>query len=570
MTDIDSSEPEDKSILTQLQAQDQSQEHKPSETESQLQLLPNKETTSTTDTSTPNPTASSESESESLMSRVERILNSEPLESLLLRRKTVLSMVLVYLFIGLPLWFKLTEIYRAPLPSDFISQIHENPSQDLSIHNYVQLRIGNGLKYPDLKEAVQVQVNHELALLAASEETKLSVAYWNVTLVDEQPEENKGGYTLTLEIGDDEGISVDEITKDTTLYYTLKSVKNNDLPFFITQTLLQHTFKTELDLLRRHKTVETTAVRSIDYSPRVHLSFKLLTGDGYPVQWEIEDALKDYFGPLVEMFAGYVDLSIDSEIKYFTELNLPETKSQAIRLGDLSAILDFSEWDVSSDQFSYPSLNFILYFPSERQAPLNLEFSDEANTDNQAFLIPQWGSIILHKDPLQPGSYITKEYLYPVLESFSSELFTLLGLPKDPKNPMIRLDALLKYTIVENLQKGVDSLNSLLKLTQSLPNISIPKSVQSNVMKSLEARSKAVEALSLNDDFQTAFVESIKCLQFAELAFFDNMMVQQNFFPQEHKIAVYMPLLGPLSLISSIGFLRIVNDIKLINKKRSN
>lgn len=506
-------------------------------------------------------------------SRVERLLTSEPESSFLLRRHTVLSIILVYLFIGLPVWFKLTEIYRAPLPGQFIDLLQTQPFEDLRIHNFVKVEISDGLKYPDLARAVQIQVNEEIRKLNADEDTKLAVA-WNVTLIDDLDECSQDvEYSLNLEIGGEEGISVDEVSKNTILYYTLKSVKNNDLPFFVTQTLMGHIFKSELDLLRlknlqKQQSIKETALNSISYSPKVHLSFKLLTGDGLPVQWEIEEALKEYFQNLVRMFGSFIEFTIDTEIKYFTELNLKDNDpNSVIELSDLSAILDFSDWDISSDQFSYPSLNFILYFPSARQAPLNLQFSKD-DYNSEAFLIPQWGAIILHKDPLQAGSYITKEYLYPALESFTSELFTLIGLPKDPKNPLIRLDALMKFTILENLKKGSESLFSLMKLTKSLPNISIPKSVQSNVQKALEARSEAVKALSFENDFQSAFVESIKVLKFAELAFFDNKMVQQNFFPQEHKIAVYMPLLGPLTMICAIGGLRVLNEVKLLRRKR--
>ncbi|KAH3676097.1 hypothetical protein WICMUC_002394 [Wickerhamomyces mucosus] len=496
--------------------------------------------------------------------RISQLIQSESADSLLLRRWVVISIILIYVFIGLPVWFKLTEIYRAPLPSNFINMLQNNQNIDLKIHNTVYLRVGDQLKFPDLPEATQIQINHELHQLTLDPQESLIVD-WNVSLTYDQPP-NNNAYILELEVADSEGIAVDEISKVTTLFYTLQSIKNNDLPFFVTQTILQHIFKTEIEMFKtKNQKIKNSNV--INYSPKVHLSFKLLTGDGLPIDWEIDQAINEYFKPLTQLFKNYIEFSIDSEIKYFTQLNLKQTQNETkeLKLNELSTILDFSDWDVSLDQFPYPQLNFILYFPSEKQSPLNFEFSSD---EQVPFLIPQWGSIILHKYPLEENSYIKKEYLLPVLETFTSELFTLLGLPKDPKNPFIRLDALLKYTIIDNLNKGIDSLSSLLKLSESLPNISIPKTVLNNVKRALLARNNIVKYLNEDNDFENALLESIKVLKYSEDAFFDREMVQQNFFPQEHKVAVYLPLLGPLTLICLLGLKRVLSEIKVVNAKR--
>ncbi|ONH65565.1 GPI transamidase component GPI17 [Cyberlindnera fabianii] len=496
--------------------------------------------------------------------KAQEILDSEPKKSLLTRQWLLGSFLFLYVIIGVPCWFVLTEIYRAQLPSNFITALYQNQNIDIKIQNDIYLRVGDSLKFPDLPEATQIQIDSEIQKLINDPISPLTIQ-WNasVKLEDEIP---KDSYILDLELGQSEGIAMDGIDKIATLIYRLESVKNNDLPFFVTQTVLQHVFKTELELF---KSTYERSINAIAYSPNVHLSFKLLTGDGNPMAWEIGKALDDYFTPLVEELKSFVNFTIDTEIKYYTELNLPEGSHQ-IKTSDLSTLLDFSEWDISSNQFSYPTLNFVVYFPSEKQAPLNIhkDLTRQSPMAQNAFLIPQWGSIILHENPLQENSLLTAEYLNPLLEIFTSELFTLLGLPKDPKTPRIRIDAIKKYTIISNLNRAVDSLQSLLKLSESLPNISIPKTVLNNVKKSLEARERAVEKINKHKDFNGALVDSIEAMSSAEEAFFDPEMVQQTFFPQEHKVAVYMPLIGPLSLIMILGTIRVLKEYKIYRKKR--
>lgn len=485
--------------------------------------------------------------------KVEKILNSESKQSLSTRQLVVLSIVALYLFIGLPLWFKLTEIYRAPLPSKFITALQNSQNIDLKIQREVFVKVVDGLKYPDLAEATQIQIDHELTKISQNPEERLIVD-WNVTIImDGEP--GPDDHVLELELGDGEGIAVDPAKRETVLFYTLSSVKNNDLPYFVTQTLLYHIFNSEIESFKVKN--QRKDINSISYSPTIHLSFKLLTGDGGPINWRIGKALDEYFQPVIDLFESYTNFTIDSEIKYFTELNLPN-ETDIIRLNDLSTIVDFSEWDISSNMFNYPTLNFVLYYPSKSISPLNFDFDPSKN----AFLIPQWGSIILQSEALEPHTVITEDGLRPVLEKFTSELINLLGLPKHPKTPLIRVDAVKVHTIITNLMRATDSLSSLLKLSKSLPNMSIPKTVLNNVKRALEAREQVVEKLNYEKDWDGALLESNKMVKYSEDAFFDREMVQQNFFPQEHKIAVYLPLLGPLTIVCSLGLVRILTEFK--------
>lgn len=51
----------------------------------------------------------------------------------------------------------------------------------------------------------------------------------------------------------------------------------------------------------------------------------------------------------------------------------------------------------------------------------------------------------------------------------------------------------------------------------------------------------------------------------AEKAFFEKSMVGQVYFPDEHKIAVYLPLLGPVAVPLVMG---VVKEVKAWRKRR--
>ena len=47
----------------------------------------------------------------------------------------------------------------------------------------------------------------------------------------------------------------------------------------------------------------------------------------------------------------------------------------------------------------------------------------------------------------------------------------------------------------------------------------------------------------------------------AERGFFEKSMVGQVYFPDEHKVAVYLPLLGPIGVPLIVGLLKEVRRI---------
>lgn len=482
----------------------------------------------------------------------------------------------LYILLGVPVWYKLTTTYRAPLPIEYIQALNEGTLND--IHMVVPVYIKcDSYKFPDLHKASQVQVNNLLDTKNQSIPWSLQMMPYDAEkLQDSKNGENNDYHIVNLILDEFIGFSVAYDTKETSIFFDDSAVVTNDLPFFIAQTLVEHTFALEWSELSGKKGLETTDSMSISYRPNVHLSISLLTGDGHPVAWEISSALKKYFSPLRKFLSPLVNFTVDTGITYYNDLNLHTLNSREnVTWQDLSHAVDLSEL-LSMNYFTEPAgLNLAIVFPSEQHCKDGFNFIAD---DWNSFLVPQWGMLVVNKYPLKQNSLLTEKYLTPILYQFAADIFQLLGLKKDSQelaSPCVTIDSFRRITILRNIHKAQETLWSLVKLTQSFQTMSIPREVLGNVTDALDLRLQIVD--TLNNPLQggdaiwnRALFLSNKLVELSEAAFFHGEMVQQNFFPQEHKLAVYLPLLGPITVVTFFGFIRLIKENPDDKKKHSN
>lgn len=497
--------------------------------------------------------------------------------TLTLRRLSAFSFVLCYVFIGIPLWYHLTTIYRAPLPKEYIEDLNENLHSD--IHMVIPVYVkSDTYRFPDMCDAIQLQIN---AFLSTSNENGGKVD-WSIQIVpyEEGKVNSEEDYVVTLVLDEFSGLTIPYLTKETIVFFNDEAVVSNDLPFFVAQALIEHTFQLEWEHLSNPAVnAKQTGSRdmAIGYDPDVHMSISLLTGDGYPVSWDIDKALQRYFTPLRELLSPLVNFTVDTGIEYFNDLNLHSLENvESVSWNDLSHTLDLSDISSMNHYSEQTALNLAIVFPSMETGAL--EFINDTRKDDEwrSFLVPQWGVIVVNKHPLPMNAHITEEYLAKVLYRFSNEIFRLLGLTdssQELQTPLITINSFKRLVTIQNLEKSIDTLWSLVKMTNHLQQMSIPKEVLEDVNNALELRLEIVELLNdpaLGDDatWNTALRLSNKLVKICERAFFHKEMVQQTFFPQEHKIAVYLPLLGPITVVTFTGFIKTIKEMSSRSRKK--
>ncbi len=142
-----------------------------------------------------------------------------------------------------------------------------------------------------------------------------------------------------------------------------------------------------------------------------------------------------------------------------------------------------------------PVLHFVLFVPSLNQSPLRILNPDSTPSSSNAFLLPQWGTILLYNAEHR-NTKLSLSDLEPVFKSFAAQLLTLLGAPRLPPNVARsptetailtdwQLDALMRRRALENAERAKDTLHSIVKLVDEIQNMPVGKDVRNDVVNAL-------------------------------------------------------------------------------------
>ncbi|GMM33346.1 GPI-anchor transamidase [Saccharomycopsis crataegensis] len=510
----------------------------------------------------------------------EEILKVESKQKIYFRFVTYLAFFLVIFGVGLPTWLSTTSIPKELLMVDKMVEYEHNIYDNLKIAVPVYVNLPLESADDSVIEQSQAFLNKYLDELI-SNELPLQFRY-EINLINNHNDKNLDAYKHYIvniqrhqNNNDGGSLHISPYSKEITIS-TGDDLLAIDTADFVAKSLVHEVFRYELELYSgKSKDTQMAFETGANY----HLSFFLLNGDGDYISWDFKDFYDQYLGGFLELISTFANFTVDSQIEYYSTLtNVPRfNESENAYLlyeGDTSVFVNHEKWNLdnnvlisSSNDKSLAFLNMILYVPSKEFQPLKVKGSK-----TNSFITPQYGGIqILNlrtDEKFQNASannILTVEDLQPIFEIFISQIFTLLGLPKHPKSPYIRLDFLTRYFIINNLVKSTNNLGSLVRLINSLPSISIPNNTQKHVLNSFESIDRSIAYLkefNLKESSQsanTALVES-------NLAFFEKEMVQQIYFPEEHKFAVYSPLLGPIATILFLGLVRLSQDVKTLKK----
>ncbi|KAH0272426.1 hypothetical protein KCU71_g18559, partial [Aureobasidium melanogenum] len=264
--------------------------------------------------------------------------------------------------------------------------------------------------------------------------------------------------------------------------------------------------------------------------------------------------------------------SVDTQVQLYASLSpslhgpqYDETSNQwTLMRSDLSAFINAAEWPLSPSIGVGPTINFVAYVPSSKQAPMVIE--DNGGT---SWLIPQWGGVqILNPSRNQNNTVLTKDDLEPVVRIFAEQLESLIGLPQSPASLPLRLSSLTRERAASLILSASSTLGALSRLTLKLTSIAIPDNVADSVQKTIHHLETACSHLH-EGHFDAALEHARIAEAQAEQAFFEPSMVGQVYFPDEHKVAVYVPLLGPMAVPLVMAALKEFKKFKQARGKTS-
>ncbi|KAI9660318.1 MAG: GPI transamidase component [Bathelium mastoideum] len=313
--------------------------------------------------------------------------------------------------------------------------------------------------------------------------------------------------------------------------------------------------------------------RSVKSASTYHLTFSLFTPTYKPSDWAIEAALERHTAALLHALTPISNFTVDTQVQLYATfaplIHEPEydenSKVWTLRKEDLSGFINAAEWPLSPSIGEGPTVNFVLYVPSESRTPLVIK-----ENAGDSWLVPQWGGVRILNMPTNDATYttpnvLTEEMLEGPFFTFSNQLLSLLGVPETPASLPLRLSTLIRVRAASLLFSASSTLGSLARLTLALPSISIPDTVAESVDLTIAHLHRACDDLR-EGRFESALENSRVADREVEKAFFEPAMVGQVYFPDEHKVAVYLPLLGPVAVPLIMAAIKEIR--KVIAKRR--
>ncbi|XP_043910331.1 GPI transamidase component PIG-S [Protopterus annectens] len=532
-----------------------------------------------------------------------------------------ISIAVIVTVIGLPLWWKTTETYRASLP---YSQISELDSLWLELKMPVEVVFAKGSlslehqrRIPTslLKQTEQqlnmktgfrrtLEIKCRMATVMEEEALKITdVEGMDKALqLNSNPPGSVGIYIVpgTSSLPQDIGVYIGK-HRTAVLHSVLDKSKrfeeamSNWMPRVeeIVQVMSFSNDDLHAALLDRisagqfSKETFADSMRAFKSSLGYEITFSLLNPDpkSHNLHWDIETAVKSYIQPFLEKLSSVASFSVDSQILYYAILGVvprfdKKTGSYNLNAYSLPHVINPVEARLGSNAASlYPVLNFLLYVPEYTHTPLYIQDGTGVPIKTNAFHSPRWGGIMVynvdHRD--------SNETVFPVhvsidmvrvMEVFLTQLRLMLGIQKvqmpsdfffqDPGNEGVtdwELDRLLWSRTVENIAMATTTLTSLAQLLDEIGNIVINDQIGSEVYKAVAAVKMAIAELEAGR-LETAFQASRDAINSSEKAFFDPSLLHLLYFPDDQKFAIYIPLFLPMAVPIVLSLLNIVKEHK--------
>lgn len=485
---------------------------------------------------------------------------SEPTKT---ARRSVVWMIFAFvLFLGVPMFMYTTSTYRAVLPIEDLNQRRQGFEEAIQIKVPIYLKSEKELDLQSLQSQVDLELQRKWEVKGN----------WGVQLIaskDHTPDAFKD-YVVDIAFDGKDSPCLSPNSKALTIH-----VNCNDCVIKELINLFEIIFKDEVEFVMN--TINNLSKKgghheiAVPHASTYNVVFNLLVENGISVDWEIEEAVST-MQPIFDIFKHYTNFKVSSQIQYYSKLHSPPTfdnttNQYVVPTKDLSTFINYGDWNLITHDV-YPTINFIVFFPASnlKGHPLVLEHS---NTNS--FIVPQWGGVYIYNSPmpvLEDFTYtLTKEKWTPMFDTFASQLLELIGLPKQPKSLLMRIDSFHRTMVVKNLKHLLENLASLVTLSESLNEISVPESTRSHMVESLQFYNEALIGLR-EGNFDSAVEASARGLENSDKAFFEKEMVQQAYFPSEHKLAVFLPLLGPLGAIVLFGLLGVIKEQREEKKEK--
>ncbi|XP_073335464.1 GPI transamidase component PIG-S [Pagrus major] len=542
-----------------------------------------------------------------------------------------LSIAAVVIIIGVPLWWRTTETYRAWLP---VSQITELANLQLQLCADVEVVFARGTVTPEQQKKVPLMQTQDEEH-TVDEDTALryryDTRYRTATIMEEdalnQPtaaeadlslhtlSESPSGSLVVYVIPESSSLLPEDVdvyigqrrtallrigaqmkvgrTLEQLLAHLEPRVKQVLQVMSFSHTDITAALSDRVRLSPGNKESIADSMRAFKSSPGYEITFSLLNPDpkSHRLHWDIEGAVQTYIQPLLRKLAPLANFSIDSQTLYYAMLGVnPRFDSSRdayiLNSDSLAHVINPVEARLGSNAASSnPVLNFLLYVPDAHHSPLHINDHKKQEVPSNAFHSPRWGGIMVYN----VNGFYGPEAAFPVdininmakvMGVFLAQLRLLLGVqsPAPPPGFLVapcssagiadwELDRLMWSRSVENIATATTTITSLAQLLDQIGNIVINDNIAQQVSSAVTSLQLAVAELEAGN-LGFALQYSKEAILASERAFFDPSLLHLLYFPDDQKFAIYIPLFLPMCVPILLSLLKIVSEARQRHRER--
>jgi phosphatidylinositol glycan class S len=435
----------------------------------------------------------------------------------------LLSFWLIVL-IGLPFWWYTTLVYRAELPADDIIALSAaRPSLEFRFPVKLVFHLG-----ADQKELQFPQLNEEEYLNELSDKNG-SYFYKNLLRLEVATSNELQGRNFgsveeisqyleeMSDLKEDYEFHVIEasafrLSNSKSVYMTKSRLGVVLVDSFSSSSLLTTLQKLAAATLHLDRGAELVdSFYSLKLLPKYQFTFNLLIADDRKLYWPIKNALNSkeiltaaYLKKFLKKIAIVSEISVDSQILHFSSLKvLPKKKENYFYLehGDLQHFVNAAEWNIEAPVISTQNVHLCAFIPEEAFAPLHVVDDSMNLAKSNSFIFPQWGGVvIINPQPSQDS--LSADQMETVMGMFLQHLRSLFGVPRISNRSFMgyeisyehseegitamEFDLLMRDKTVKSLMGSISTLHSLVRLVESIPNMTVPDDIQLAVRNSLK------------------------------------------------------------------------------------
>ncbi|XP_058812173.1 GPI transamidase component PIG-S-like isoform X1 [Topomyia yanbarensis] len=517
-----------------------------------------------------------------------------------------LAFIVVIILIGVPMWWKTTEVYRVPLPYAEIDALGENPIR-------VTIRMGLFVKSKERRDILLFELRkkfeHNFVFNLQLEDFSLdpSIASSAKTPAALETAIFK---RYSLGIGDfvliEWGKLEDDVlvTSERTAFIS-ESATSLKIYQVLSSWILQ---EYKLKAMLGPKDMQTSKVRQLRLNtapmqPNYDVLISVFNPrpDKQKIHWNVRAAAENYIVPFLTAMSAIANFTVKTQWVYEVDILqfLQEQLQDDTQLGrhyavaehSLPQIITWFEKKLGNQITDYPGIHLVVYVPECEMAPLRIYRNDKvrASADNvEAFTSAKWGGIIFAnpsedsikkclEDPDNSEVYVSAQDVMPVLLYQLRKIFDLENniplldcslAPYNSIEPRIwEVDTFIRSNTIYRIHSATLTLQSLIQLLGGIEYIVINDEVGAAI-KDAYARILLAKQYLLDNNSTEAAAQAELAYVSAERAFFDPSMLALLYFPSEQKYAIYIPLFLPIMIPVIFSFGAISRYLKKRFAKR--